>query len=325
VSVVNEAAAISRAVRAFSNVKLFDQRKPRRKRRKRLSDSVRREIAHRTRRSELHKVFGRMYGGGYYYVFSDDDAGREHLHILLDHYRHKGLEWLGRIIACRAPWMPDDERDALLDEVDRHPRFWRAQALAKALNLTLAVRDDLKLRTVGAVDASRAKRKRLSKQRKSQKWHAKQRAAGKRTRAQYLADVKKDPKKRSIAKQAAAPDPWQAAIATFIAAQDSVSVAEVLQGLGVSRSDQTAMSRAARCLTAIGWTKYRARDGQQRTWKYRLGPTRSYLGDGGIRHISEASLTKNPRLYRSQRSHRTAELAALSPSPGRIWSAVHHR
>jgi hypothetical protein len=30
--------------------------------------------------------------------------------------------------------------------------------------------------------------------------------------------------------------------------------------------------RVAGCLKVLGWERYRARDGQRREWRYRLGP-----------------------------------------------------
>jgi hypothetical protein len=90
--------------------------------------------------------------------------------------------------------MTDAERNDLLDDVNRFPRRWTAQALADALNLTEAERTDLKVRTIGSVDVTPRERKRLSKLRKRERDRERRRIRrrddGSRTRAQYLADVK---------------------------------------------------------------------------------------------------------------------------------------
>jgi hypothetical protein len=141
---------------------------------------------------DLTKVFDDRYGSEKLYQLPDDDAGREDLRILLDHYAHANSLAMSRVVKTRAPWMADTERDNLLDEVNRFPRRWTAQALANKLNLTDADRQRLKIRTIGAVDVTPKERKRLSKRRKREQERERQRAKrhGLRTRAQYLVDVK---------------------------------------------------------------------------------------------------------------------------------------
>ncbi|HZT69428.1 MAG TPA: VapE domain-containing protein [Terriglobia bacterium] len=69
-------------------------------------------------------------------------------------------------------------------------------------------------------------------------------------------------------------DPWEEVIAPWIEVQASVSISEVLekclqkpQGLWT----QTDKNRAARCLRALGWERYRERHGSRLEWRYRKG------------------------------------------------------
>jgi predicted P-loop ATPase len=69
-------------------------------------------------------------------------------------------------------------------------------------------------------------------------------------------------------------DPWQSLIAKFIEIHDDVSIDDVLLHVGLERSRWTRSDqmRVAGCLKVMGWERYRARDGQRRDWRYRLGP-----------------------------------------------------
>ena len=69
-------------------------------------------------------------------------------------------------------------------------------------------------------------------------------------------------------------DPWEEVIASWIEVQASVSISQVLekclqkpQGLWT----QTDKNRAARCLRALGWERYRERHGSRLEWRYRKG------------------------------------------------------
>jgi predicted P-loop ATPase len=67
-------------------------------------------------------------------------------------------------------------------------------------------------------------------------------------------------------------DPWEEVIACWLKARSSVSISEVLekclekpQGLWT----QTDKNRTARCLKALGWERYRERQGSRLEWRYR--------------------------------------------------------
>ncbi len=69
-------------------------------------------------------------------------------------------------------------------------------------------------------------------------------------------------------------DPWEEVIAPWIEVQGSISISQVLekclqkpQGLWT----QMDKNRAARCLRALGWERYRERHGSRLEWRYRKG------------------------------------------------------
>jgi hypothetical protein len=133
---------------------------------------------------DLIELFGDRYGGGNLFVFPDDDAGREDLRILLDHYSLAYPHAMPRVVRARAPWLTGVERDDSLQEVTRHPRYWPARELAIKLNLYEAKRIDLGISTIAAVDVSDKERERLRKVRNTELQRAKRLAKGATPRAQ---------------------------------------------------------------------------------------------------------------------------------------------
>jgi hypothetical protein len=159
-----------------------------------------RRAFHAVRIGTLIKIFGYRYGGGEFYVFTDDDAGREDLIILLDHYARGNPLAVPRVIKARAPWLSDTEREELLEQVARFPRTWTSAALAEALNLTEQERIALGgIRTIGAVDVTPEQRKQQRKQKDCARKRKARRAAGKQTRPEWLAANSKSREK-----------PWEA-------------------------------------------------------------------------------------------------------------------
>jgi hypothetical protein len=143
-----------------------------------------------TRKGALTKVFGsqRRYGGGKLYQFTDDDAGREDLRILLDHYALSNPAALTRVIKARAPWLSKPERDSLMEHVGASPRYWDSPSLADALRLTEAERNALGcVPTIGAIDVTPAERKAAQQQRDYAWKKAKRRNDGVVDRAEWLA------------------------------------------------------------------------------------------------------------------------------------------
>jgi hypothetical protein len=286
--------------RATSVVERKTEKSNREKRKRKLSEAQRAQSFQNVRVGDLTKVFGHRYGGEKLYQFPDGDDGRDDLRILLDHYANSNPLAMSRVVKARAPWMTADERDALLNEVNHAPRRWTAQALANELNLTIADRDRLGIRTIGAVDVTPLKRKQLSKRRKRDR------------------DRERLRTKRRADRQATGLDPWQGIIAAFVENQDSVSIAEVLQSLGVESPNQATMNRVSRCLQLLGLERYRARNGHKREWRYRLGPSRSHslspmklLISGQIKYTEQA---ERPRAHGAEETvgKRDASLAELA-------------
>jgi putative DNA primase/helicase len=75
-------------------------------------------------------------------------------------------------------------------------------------------------------------------------------------------------------------DAWHDKIAAYTVGHRDLSVDEVLDHLGVdvARRGQHEASRVAKALKFMGLERYRARDGELRTWRYRLVPVGSQLG-----------------------------------------------
>jgi predicted P-loop ATPase len=67
-------------------------------------------------------------------------------------------------------------------------------------------------------------------------------------------------------------DPWEEVIGPWVEERPSVSISEVLQKC-VQKAQalwtQTDKNRAARCLKALGWERYRERHGYRLEWRYR--------------------------------------------------------
>jgi hypothetical protein len=139
------------------------------------------------RMRDLEIIFLDRYGG----PLPDDDAGlgdaRVAVHHLANLPGNQGkniFSWLARW----APWMPADQIAGLLDEAIEHPRRWKADTLGWVLRLTAGDRARLGVTTIGAFDLGRAARTQRLKGRKRSRAEAERRAAGAKTRAEYLAD-----------------------------------------------------------------------------------------------------------------------------------------
>ena len=162
------------------------------KRRRSQTESEKQAARQPVRIGDLITIFWSRYGGGRLFVFPNDDAGREDLHVLLDHYSLAYPHAILRVLKARAPWLTGIEREDLLQEVTRHPRFWRSRELAIKLNLTEAERrkyagERKQIRTIAAVDVSDDERKRLRKARNAEHQRAKRRARGAKSRDEWLA------------------------------------------------------------------------------------------------------------------------------------------
>lgn len=143
---------------------------------------------HRTRVGDLNKFFQSCYGtGSTEYHFPDDDAGRIDALILAQHYAIGNPCALVRVLKRRLPWMDEAAFQELIKEADDNPKFWSAQDLAEALQLTEKRRSDLNIRTIGSVDMTKRQRKARRKEQNTERRSATRRAKGVKPRAEYEA------------------------------------------------------------------------------------------------------------------------------------------
>jgi hypothetical protein len=134
---------------------------------------------------DLKRLFVARYG----HELPDDDAGRDDALIMAHHLaRQPNAErripaWLG----LNAPWMNPREARDLTAKVLAKPLRWRADKLARRLNLHEAERQRLRITTIGAVDLDKAERKARRKLRARQRKEERRRAKGAKPRAEYEA------------------------------------------------------------------------------------------------------------------------------------------
>ena len=134
------------------------------------------EVVRRLRYGALLKLFRHRYG----YEFPDDDAGRDDLFVLLcvvSLAPSATDKKMAHVIDVWAPWMPDWERDMLVEHVNRltiYERMPAAQVLGERVNLTNADRERLRLWPIKPVDMTveqlmeqrKVKRREYQKQRR---------------------------------------------------------------------------------------------------------------------------------------------------------------
>jgi hypothetical protein len=135
---------------------------------------------------DLHRLFRRRYCGEFY-IFPDDDAGREDLAILASFYIHD--RHLIRNIKVRAPWLIGDDLDDFLSSIV-HPIEWTSAKLADALNLHEAERVELGIVSIGAVDVTPEQRKAKRKARNRERKRETRRAKGAKPQARSKSRLK---------------------------------------------------------------------------------------------------------------------------------------
>jgi hypothetical protein len=131
--------------------------------------------------------------GGICPQLPDDDAGREDAALLVGFYVHtrNGTEKAERFLAVSCGWMPTMERTCLIEDASRAPPpRYTADQLARLLGVTYAERQAQGYRLIGAIDKSKAERKRLRQARRGktarQRAERGRRAKGAKPREQYL-------------------------------------------------------------------------------------------------------------------------------------------
>jgi hypothetical protein len=146
-------------------------RPPKKKRKRRSS------IPPQFRIRDLSILFTARYGGE---LLPDDDSGRGDLEIIAHHLAHLS-EPARRIRSwaeLRAPWIASGELASIIDQVLERPIRWKADTIARKLNVTAAERAARNITTIGAIDETAEQREAKRKQTNRDRMAAKRRAAG---------------------------------------------------------------------------------------------------------------------------------------------------
>ena len=118
----------------------------------------------------------------------DDDAGRDDAELVLQHLAGLTIDPRGRMrswLSTWAAWMPPGEAAGLIESAIAKPTRYRADTLARRLNLRLAERERLNITTIGAVDRPKAQRIAERKERNRLAKEKRRRARGAKPRAVY--------------------------------------------------------------------------------------------------------------------------------------------
>lgn len=129
------------------------------------------------RMAELFRVFCHLYGGA---PLPDDDDGRDSIKLVFQVLSTTGNA-AGRMVDVArtwAPWLPPDELEALVADVVARPRRFKADTIAARLGITAAIREQLALRTIGAIDKPAEQRAAERREQQRQAKEQKRRAAG---------------------------------------------------------------------------------------------------------------------------------------------------
>lgn len=146
--------------------------------------------------AELKRLFASRYGR----TLPDDDSGRDDAFVMSNHLalRPDAERRIQLWLDLWAPWMGENEVRSLTARVVAKPIRWRADKLARRLNLHELERQSLGITTIGAVDVDKETRLTRRKERARLREQRRRRAQGAQERAEYEA--------RSIARQ----KPWEA-------------------------------------------------------------------------------------------------------------------
>src|ERR1700730_10573428 len=127
----------------------------------------------RLRKRELERIFILRWRGR---KLPDDEAGRGDLRLMADHLAQLGKKYIEAWASLWAPWLSEEETDALIEEVGAG-KYWTAAALAEELNLDDATRARLDVRTIRPVDCDEALRLERQKAKKVARRKAKRAGA----------------------------------------------------------------------------------------------------------------------------------------------------
>jgi hypothetical protein len=147
-------------------------------------ESKPRSIPPQFRIRDLSSLFTSRYGSA---LLPDDDSGREDLEIMSHHLAHlsEAERRIRSWASLRAPWLSNGELASMIDHVLENPIRWRADTLARKLNLTASERAARKITTIGAIDETAEQREAKRKIRNRERMEAKRRAKGILPRVRY--------------------------------------------------------------------------------------------------------------------------------------------
>jgi hypothetical protein len=146
------------------------------------------ETIRRVRLGDLRRYIRDRYGP----VLPDDDAGREDLFELLlpISIGPTPARIMANVIAVQAPWISEAEARGLTERILAMPERDRRPTpaeLGKRLNLHNAERERLRLWTIRPADMSKVQMVEHRKAKQRARMQRRRRAAGKQTRAAYIA------------------------------------------------------------------------------------------------------------------------------------------
>jgi hypothetical protein len=138
---------------------------------------------------ELNRLFFTRYRGR---RLPNDDDGRDNIFIMVNHLvmladpQLRTRDWFRQW----APWFSEREAESLIERTIIRPIKWKADTLAKRLNLADAERSKLAIKTIGAIDCTKAQRASKRRQQKRLAKEAKRRAAGAKAQSRSASRTK---------------------------------------------------------------------------------------------------------------------------------------
>lgn len=147
----------------------MDQRIDRKKKRRRFAPIG--SARSRQRLREIERFLSWQWGS----ILPDDDAGRDDLHVLLSVCKAVGHGWEAAkgFIGKWAPWMSEADTKRAYTDASLSTAYLDADMMAKRLGVTWAVRQSLRLRTIGAIDKPKAEREQMRRAKADAKRKAK--------------------------------------------------------------------------------------------------------------------------------------------------------
>jgi hypothetical protein len=138
---------------------------------------------------EILRIFTdryRLHG----HVLPDDDSGRDDAFLMLNHLANhpEADRRIPAFLSLWCPWMGAEESSATTRKVLTRPRRWTADKMAARLHLFEHDRKRMKIKSIGAIDLSKAERKVRRKLRDRLLKQASRRQAGRKLRSEYEAN-----------------------------------------------------------------------------------------------------------------------------------------